>query len=410
MNRVSVIIPIYNVEKYLRNCLDSVLNQTYKALEVILVNDGSLDKSLMICREYEKKDERIKVIDKPNEGVAIARNTGLEQATGEYITFVDPDDWIEPDMYEALVRQLEKWEAPISLCNFYKDTNKKSQPKYFDFKDEVLIGDQVIEELVNNMIGVSDLLPKYVYIMGCVWRGLYRRDFIEEHHLRFVPQLTIMEDLVFMVQILLKCNKVAIDQGLRYHYVQHNSSALHSYNEKMWDDQLIVYNQLEKSICEAGLEERMRNRLDYRYIGMIFSAIKNETFVKKDSDFKETLLRMMEIFKDDTLKEVLERVKPIQVEKSLEKVDRKKDRAAHESKTKQQRKRAKRTKSSRNKEKISSSSKLGEKIERSSLKDKKKELKKKTSLEKKPNKFIKKLREISLEASLYKESDDEYNE
>lgn len=324
METVSIIIPIYNVEKYLEKCLESIRAQTYQDLEIILVNDGSTDQSLQICEAYAQKDARIHVIDKVNEGVAIARNTGIAHATGDYIAFIDPDDWIEPLMFENMVKALQETNSPVCLCDFFKDTQKRSQPKRFEFKETLLVGEQIVEHLINGMIGMPDLLPKYVYIMGCVWRGLYRRSFISQHQLHFEPGLSVMEDLVFMVQTLLKCEQVAVVHEPYYHYVQHASSTLHSYNDKMWTDQLKVYELLEASIREARLEEQMRNRLDYRYIGMIFSAIKNETFVKGDSDFKETLLRMMDIFKDDTLKVVLERVKPIQVEKTTKVKTRKK--------------------------------------------------------------------------------------
>ena len=326
MEKISIILPIYNVDKYLATCLESLLVQTHKEIEMILVNDGSKDNSLEICKEYAEKDSRIIIINKENEGVAIARNIGLEVATGKYVAFVDPDDWVEPLMYESLLKQIKKWDAPICLCNFYRDTKRRSQPKHFEFNEEVLIEDAIIEKLLNDMIGISDLLPKHNMIMGSVWRGIYERSFLEQHGIKFVPNLTIMEDLVFMVQALLKCTKVAIDQGIWYHYVQHPHSALHSYNQKLWEDQLLVYKHLEKSLIEANLEQEMRNRLDIRYIGMVLSAIKNETYVKKDGDFRESILRIRDIFSDDTLKMVLERVKPIQVERSLERNIKVKDR------------------------------------------------------------------------------------
>lgn len=320
METISVILPIYNVEKYLTHCLDSLLAQTYTNLEIILVNDGSKDNSLEICKSYAKKDSRFVVIDQANQGVSIARNTGIEAATGEYIAFIDPDDWVEPEMYASMLARIKKYESPICLCNYYKDTKLRSHSKLFRFDKEVLQKDEIIEELVNNMIGMPDLLPKYVYVMGSVWRGLFNRTFLNENKLRFVPKLTIMEDLVFMVQALLKCSQVGIDQGVWYHYVQRGTSALHSYNGHLWEDQLVVYQLLEKSIKEAHLESlEMRNRLDMRYIGMFLMAIKNEAYIKKDGDLKDTLSNIKDLFKDETLKGVLERVKPIQVEKIIEK-------------------------------------------------------------------------------------------
>lgn len=310
---ISIIVPIYNIEKYLARSLESLINQTYPHLEFILVNDGSKDNSLAICQEYAQKDRRIKVLDKVNEGVSVARNTGLEAATGSYIGFIDPDDWIEPHMYEQLYHHIKKWDSPVCLCNYFKDSKKKSVPKMFAFKDELLEGKSIIEKLVNDMVGMPDLMPTYVLVMGCVWRGLFKKEFLDHHQLRFVPGVSIMEDLVFMVQTLLKCDKVAIDQGVYYHYVQNPSSVLHTYNKRLWEDQVKVYELLEKSFIEAQLEEEMRSRLDFRYIGMVLSAIKNETYMKKESDLKDTVAHIKQICQDDKLKFVLERVKPIQV-------------------------------------------------------------------------------------------------
>lgn len=324
-----MILPIYNAAAYLEKCLDSLLRQTHKKLEIILVNDGSKDRSLEICKAYAARDARIIVIDKENEGVAIARNTGLEAATGEYVAFVDPDDWVEPEMYQSLLAHIKRWDATICLCNFYKDTKRKSVLKCFEFEADQLVGEEITEWLINDMIGVPDLFPKYAMVMGSVWRGLYKRSFIEEEKLRFLPRLTIMEDLVFMVRVLLKCERVAIDPGIWYHYVQHASSALHRYNEQLWEDQIVVYQQLEEILREAHLEEKMRNRLDFRYIGMVLTAIKNETYMHKDGDFKDTITRIKEIFNDDRLKDVLERVKPIQVEKSQDKLEKVKHSSGH---------------------------------------------------------------------------------
>jgi len=120
--KISIIIPIYNSEKYLSRCLETVINQTYSKLEIILVNDGSRDKSLDICKHYQSKDSRIIIIDKINEGVSVARNTGIEAATGKYIGFVDADDWIEPSMYESMLNNIEQYKCNIAFCNFTKDT------------------------------------------------------------------------------------------------------------------------------------------------------------------------------------------------------------------------------------------------------------------------------------------------
>lgn len=313
MDCISIIVPIYNAKQYLAKCIESILNQTYQNIEVILVNDGSKDNSLEICKEYAARDSRIIVIDKQNAGVALARNTGLQVATGKYIGFVDPDDWLELDMYEKLHEGIKKSSYPICLCNYFKDTKKRSIPKKFAFKETQLDAEMVRKKVIPDMIGMDELTSKYVNIMGCVWRGLYERQFIEENNLHFEAGITIMEDLVFMVQALLKSEGVQIESGVYYHYVQNPKSVLHSYNKKIWEDQMRVHDLLEKSVREAGMEEEVRNRLDLRYIGMVLVALRNETFVKNNQELKERFVNIKEICTDEKLKVVLERVKPIQM-------------------------------------------------------------------------------------------------
>ena len=136
---ISIIIPVYNVEKYLRKCLDSIINQTYKKLEIILIDDGSTDNSGKICEEYAKKDDRIIVIHKENAGVSSARNRGIELANGKYIGFIDSDDWIEENMYETLYQNLLQFDVDISMCNYSIIRNHKKTFHKHDLEDGILI-------------------------------------------------------------------------------------------------------------------------------------------------------------------------------------------------------------------------------------------------------------------------------
>ncbi|MDF2878169.1 MAG: glycosyl transferase family 2 [Clostridia bacterium] len=315
MELVSIIVPIYNVEKYLPKCIESLTKQTMKNLEILLINDGSLDNSLAICHDYAKKDERIRVIDKKNEGVAVARNTGLEEAKGDYIGFVDPDDWIEAGMYQSMYQKLIQTGGEICFCNYYKDDKLGSSQKLLKIKKEILNRQEIIDEMIANMIGIDDLMPKYNYIMGCVWRCLYKKDFIDKYELRFKRGLSIMEDLVFTIEALLKCHSICIDKGIWYHYRRNPKSTLHTYNPRMWEDQIYVHQLLEVLLAEVGLGEYMSNRLDLRYIGMAFSAIynaTNKTTQESKTQIKQRMTRVRQICADERLKLALDRVKPIQ--------------------------------------------------------------------------------------------------
>lgn len=315
MKLVSIVVPIYNAQDYLSRCLDSLLAQTLEDIEIILINDGSTDDSLAICKAYEEKDSRIMVIDQVNAGVSAARNAGLNRASGEYIGFVDPDDWVEPEMYEIMYNKAHALGYPIVLCNYYKDDKNSSIPKRFKVKQETLDQEEIIEVLIGNMIGIDDLRPHTHYVMGCVWRCLYNRAFLEAHQLRFEVGVGIMEDLVFNVQALLKADHICIVPEILYHYVKNPNSVLHTYNKNMWPDQMKVHNLLEQAIEEAGLEEMMRNRLDMRYVGMAFSAIYNEVNGKSKEGVKYKVSKVKEICTDEKLKLSLERIRPIRGKK-----------------------------------------------------------------------------------------------
>ena len=313
MDIISIIIPVYNVEKYLERCLNSIIQQTYANIEIILVNDGSRDSSLQICREYQSKDNRIKIIDKVNEGVSVARNKGLEAATGKFIGFVDPDDWIEPKMFGSMHKTIQKNKCDIAFCNYSKDTKISSSPKLLKTKKDVLNKQEIIDELICNMIGIEDILPKYYNIMGCVWRCLYRKDFIDKYNLRFKPGITIMEDLIFTVESLINANSVCIDRGVWYHYMQNKTSSLHAYIENMWNDQIRVHDTLEQMLSNEGLDEYMRNRLDSRYIAMAACSIGNEMY-RSTAPIKEKMDAVKIIINDEKLKAVIERAKKFNFE------------------------------------------------------------------------------------------------
>lgn len=214
MYKISVIIPIYKVERYIEKCVNSVINQTFKKLEIILVNDGSPDKSPKICEEYASKDNRIKVIHKSNGGVSSARNAGLEIATGEYILFVDADDWLEQDMCEYLINNAIRYDADISCSGFYCDRTKssdiRSTPKdiYLQSNDDC----------------ISNFLEKK-YFSFCIWNKLFNRKIVMD---KFDESLSIGEDGYFLFRAVLNSNKVIFGKEAKYHYNIRNNSATQS--------------------------------------------------------------------------------------------------------------------------------------------------------------------------------------
>ena len=168
---ISVIVPIYKVEKYLKRCIESIINQTYHNLEIILVDDGSPDKCGEMCEEYSKKDKRIKVIHKENGGLSDARNKGLEIATGKYIGFVDSDDFIDKDMYKVLYNNLKNNNADMSICSIYQFENEEEIVKGYNKNETVITYNK--QEMFNNFY--DDLLRNVV-----AWNKLYKADIFKD--------------------------------------------------------------------------------------------------------------------------------------------------------------------------------------------------------------------------------------
>ena len=211
MNKVSVVIPIYNVENYLRKCLDSVCNQTYENLEIICVNDCSPENSSEILKEYAAKDNRIKIINhKKNGGLSAARNTGMDNATGEYIYFLDSDDWIDSDYIEKMVNKIIETDADIVIDkNVITEKENFSAPyKHPSHK----------EEYTNNFITKDEI----VNIMVNAWSKMLKTDFIRRKNLRF-PEGYINEDLYFHYIALAQTDKAYFFDGANYHYLSRDA-------------------------------------------------------------------------------------------------------------------------------------------------------------------------------------------
>lgn len=207
--KISVIVPVYKVEPYLCKCLDSIVNQTYRNLEIILVDDGSPDNCGAICDEYAARDERIKVIHKANGGVASARNVGLDAATGEYIGWVDSDDWIEPDMFGRLLKGAEAYDADIVICGRMENYPDRDVPMNWQ-QEELLDKEQTIAMLVED-----DLVRSYL------WDKLWKRELFQD--IRF-PRLMAFEDMAMMYRLFMKAERVACLPEVLYHYEHRDAS------------------------------------------------------------------------------------------------------------------------------------------------------------------------------------------
>ena len=216
MGKVSIIVPIYNVEKYLSKCIESILSQTYKNIEIILVNDGSLDNSAQICDEYAKKDDRIIVIHKANGGVSSARNAGIDIATGKYIGFVDPDDYIENNMYELMVNKIEKYKADIAICGYdYINENYTIERYYHIQQDEILTQKQF-------MSMQFDMPPTIRHV---VWNKLFIAKTLKK--IRFPEGINSSEDVYVLAEYAKFIKKAVFIHKPLYKNLVRSGSATH---------------------------------------------------------------------------------------------------------------------------------------------------------------------------------------
>jgi len=209
---ISVIIPVYKTGRYLKRCIESVQAQTHRDLEIILINDGSPDNSLEICCYYAAKDRRIKIVNKENGGVSSARNAGIDLASGEYIGFVDSDDYIEPDMFELLVQLITGHGADISICGFYEE------------RDGVTYGEseETGDVLVLDRDRALELMFSYRYYRGYLWNKLFKSSLFKESKIRLDETVTLCEDLLCVCRCILESKKVVYSDAPKYHYNMHN--------------------------------------------------------------------------------------------------------------------------------------------------------------------------------------------
>ena len=225
---------MYNVEPYIRQCLNSIVNQTYKNLEIILIDDGSPDNCGTICNEYAAKDERIICIHKENQGVSAARNDGIKIATGDWTAFADPDDWYDEDYFENMVHSLPVEETEVFLAGgcYAESENESKQVRTF--------GKEQYDKNIHNRAFLLNktLAPKYgmggyptISALGVPWNKLYKTDFLREHGIIFPLGLHPGEEVLFNVAIFRTASNVAACDCIGYHYrTQVESSSLHRYN------------------------------------------------------------------------------------------------------------------------------------------------------------------------------------
>ena len=263
---VSIIIPIYNTEKYIRECLDSAINQTYNNIEIILINDGSTDNSQNICEEYTQKYKNIKLFNIRNHGVSYSRNFGIDKSDGEYIVFVDSDDYIENKMIEELINVKDEKDGELLIYNYskvYGTTDKKT----YEISNATLNKEEFLEKFF-------EYYNKLIVHSPC--NKLYKSKIIKENNIKFNTSLTIGEDLIFNLEYFKHCDTFRIVNEYYYHYRFNQESVTNKFRKDYYNQQKYLLNSVKDFLIE-GKAFNPKNEQEYRrhVCNSIINSIQN---------------------------------------------------------------------------------------------------------------------------------------
>lgn len=301
MNKISIIIPVYQVEKYIKSCLDSILSQTYSNLEIILIDDGSRDMSGKICDEYAIKDSRIKVIHQDNAGVSVARNKGLDICTGDYITFVDSDDFLEPFMYEKMMEKVTEYNCDVVMCDCVKDDGVIQTPYTHDIRAGFYNYNQLKEEYYPHLLMTENVeYPATIsnYLI------LFKREVAS--NIRYIEGVRYSEDLLFGAQLLYNAKSFYYMKGeFYYHYWMNSESASHTFKKDKWKDYITLYN------ASQNIFKDNKVILNQTYIMLLFFMYNyiNDVILFKELNTNEKLLYIENILNDDYIIKLFKKIK-----------------------------------------------------------------------------------------------------
>lgn len=291
--KVTIIVPVYNVEKHLQRCINSLRNQTLKDIEIILVDDSSTDSSLEICNKAAAEDSRIKVIHKPNEGAGKARNAALGVATGKYIGFADSDDFVKDDMYEVLYEKAEIYNSDLVMSgvlfvdgNMFSKEGECIRKIYFD-KDTHFETDKELKELKMGIIGATpEDADDSKYGMS-IWKNLYRHEIIKENNIVFESEREILsEDALFMIDYISCIKKATGINEAFYNYCRNEDSISKSYKKDRLEKSIIFVNEVKKRFKKNIAVQEYQLYIDRFWLAMCRVLCSQEIMYATDNNIK----------------------------------------------------------------------------------------------------------------------------
>lgn len=291
---VSIIVPIYNGEMYLEKCILSIINQTYKNLEIILINDGSKDKSLKLCNKLAEKDSRIVVINQENGGVSKARNTGIDNSTGKYITFADADDWLDEDAIEKMVKLIKSNNCDVvRLNNYIDEENYKSKVLDININEKKYTSEEINNEHLDLFLNGK---------INCyVWLLLIKASVLKKKNIRFIEGLCMMEDKCFYIDLLTNIETIYMSNEPIYHYFMNSQSVTH--NVSKYEKNIYSILQVNKYIENQLIFKDYFNKqmLNTNSFTIIVYFICEMLLINKS--FEKVILRLLD---DEKIKYLIE--------------------------------------------------------------------------------------------------------
>lgn len=306
--QISIILPIYNVEIYLDRCMDTLLKQTMKNIEIIMVDDGSPDKCPEMCDAYALKDDRVKVIHKKNGGLGLARNSGLEVATGEYVAFVDSDDYVTLDMCEKLYKAAKKNDADIVYGGIYYDDTKNKRLSKCVEDETVWKGKDKVKELLLDFIATKPENSKDTIMEVSVWKSLFRRSIFEDNNVRFVSERQfISEDVIFDIDFFQHCNCVVAIPDAVYFYCVNPNSLSKSFRTDRFKKVKEMYYEVCRRLGCIFEESEYQSRCDRFLIARARTNARAIVHHKSVIGKSEMMNAIKMICEDDELNKILKR-------------------------------------------------------------------------------------------------------
>lgn len=281
MDLISIIVPVYNSEKYIKQCVDSILNQSYSNIEVILVDDGSLDSCPRICDDYALFDKRVKVIHKVNSGVSAARNTGIEESSGKYIMFCDSDDFVHPMWCEMLYKAVTNTNTDLGICGYsFVETDSNC------YSEEKIFSTPIFQTIDKNQF--FDLYMREFINMP--WNKIFKKDIIVKNHLKMEANIAYNEDLLFVMKYIMHMNGdfVFINKGLIFYRKNIVGSLTNRYVENLWEIKKEVFKQMEEIFVYCGIDKTSISEMYYdKWVWAIVCCLNNNNCSKTLKKFEK---------------------------------------------------------------------------------------------------------------------------